>query len=802
MITEYPEKIATLPITPYLDEICTEVKKSKSQFLVLTAETAAGKSTAMPVALLKHFPGKVVMLEPRRLAVLNIASRVSQILDEEVGLTAGYQIHLENKISDKTRFIVLTEAILTRKIQSDPLLEGISVVVIDEFHERSIHADLALAFLKEAIQMRKDLYVIVMSATIDVEKITKYLSAPYFHVPGRQYPVAISYEGNMTPSQAILHELAKKNEVGAILVFLPGIAEIRKTKNELEQAKCDSPIFILHSSISFLEQKKILQLNDKDYKGKRVVILSSAIAETSLTVPGITVVIDSGLSRVNSFNRSAGMETLVTRNESVFNAEQRAGRAGRIGPGRCIRLWNETDVRTTEMPPEIVRTDLTSLVLECAEWGIDCPDKLSWLDEPPSSSWNDAGILLEQLGCVRSENVAEIKWKITPLGKAVLSVGLHPRLACVAISGIYSNQLQETVKLAIKYSSYAAASAAQQKAAEIDLMSRVGKNIKGIARTAKPVSQTRMILSGFPDRIAQLCINTKNAFKDESYYQFPSGRVAALYGTEHPEYIVAPKVDAGEKTGKIYEWEKLTTEEAEDWLNAHASTSLKIEFNESNRKLQKIENLMYGKLIVRTKKISVEKEDYTLAIKQTLAEKGIDWLPLSDKSKNLLLRIQFYIAYEKECADKKRIENKFTSLSKNSEEWLLPFITSVEKGITEELVSSALEWYLESENINKKVPQEIKLSNGKTKKIVYERQNDKIIPVMEVIIQQVFGCMTTPKILGIPVLFKLLSPAKRPLQITDDLENFWKNTWPEICKEMKGRYPKHNWDYKIISLEE
>ena len=356
-----------LPIIPYLDEICCTLKNSSSRFLVLTAETAAGKSTAVPQAILKAFPQSVIMLEPRRLAVLSIANRIAEALGEKVGQTVGYRMHLESKISKETRLEIITEAILTRKLQSDPSLEGISVVIIDEFHERSIHADLALAFLKEAMELRDDLYVIVMSATIETEKVAEYLGskeqpAPVMKIPGRQFPVEIEYSGKISVSSAIITTLRSiKDKKQTILAFLPGIADIRRCKAELEKIGFpneNTELMILHSSITLDEQKKVLSPLKE---GVTRIILSSAIAETSLTVPGVKTVIDSGLSRINRMNISLGMEHLVTENESMFSAEQRAGRAGRLGPGKCIRLWNKNDVRIENTPAEILRSDITSL---------------------------------------------------------------------------------------------------------------------------------------------------------------------------------------------------------------------------------------------------------------------------------------------------------------------------------------------------------------------------------------------------------------------------------------------------------
>ncbi|MBP5283433.1 MAG: ATP-dependent RNA helicase, partial [Treponema sp.] len=305
-------ELSNLPVYPYLDQICENLKSSESRFLVLTAETAAGKSTAVPLALLEHFKGKILMLEPRRLAAIAIADRLSNLLGEETGRTVGYRLHLDTRVSDSTRLEVITEAILTRRLQADPLLEDVNVIVLDEFHERSVHSDLALAFLKETMQLRDDLYVIVMSATINYRSLAEYLGtednpAAVMQIPGRQFPVEIEYKPDLSVAEAVIRELKMTDKANpddktnvrsdTILAFLPGIYEIRKTKSELENyltgVSLYAEILILHSSVPVSEQRKVLRpcLTDSP----RRVILSSAIAETSLTVPGVTVVVDSGL---------------------------------------------------------------------------------------------------------------------------------------------------------------------------------------------------------------------------------------------------------------------------------------------------------------------------------------------------------------------------------------------------------------------------------------------------------------------------------------------------------------------------
>lgn len=812
------ENLSSLPIFPFLNDICENLKNSESRFLVLTAETAAGKSTAVPIALLEQFEGKILMLEPRRLAASAIADRLSDLIGEETGETVGYRLHLDSKISAHTRLEVITEAILTRRLQADPLLEDVNVIVLDEFHERSIHSDLALAFLKETMQIRDDLFVIVMSATIDYRSIAEYLGsrenpAPVMQIPGRQFPVEIEYKPNLSVAQAIFEELEnapqgnKSNQdAGSILSFLPGIYEIRKTKSELENllsnVSSNTEILILHSSVPVSEQRKVLSPK-KDSSSRRV-ILSSSIAETSLTVPGVTIVVDSGLCRMNKMNVSLGMEHLVTENESLFSAQQRAGRAGRVAAGKCVRLWGEHDVRLEQNQPEILRADLTQFVLECAEWGASEIDKLDWLTPPAESAWNTAKFLLENLDCLETheESNGAKSTKITEKGKSVLKLGLHPRLACVALSG--------GAEAVLPFSEYAEAAPEKQKNFLNDLRRRL-KAVNPAQEYAEKASRN-FLFEGFPDRLARISPETQPN-SDRAEYQFPSGRKAWLSREllsqakipSFPTWLVAPKVDAGERTGKIYSFEAVSENQVEEFLKKHAKSEIRTEFTGSsgngdfkNLSVQKKEITAYGAIIIKEKKLPAENEDFALAVCDLVSKKGLNSLPIDSKIEDFLLRTDFYIKSDEKNA--LELQKKFNSLAQNANKWLQPFVRS--QKINAQDIFDALYWYLNGSEIDSKVPLQITLPNGRKRKIKYEKKADgEIQPSLEIIIQQIFGCFETPKILGKPVLLKLLSPASRPLQITEDLENFWTGAWVEICKEMKGRYPKHNWDYRKPDAE-
>ncbi len=800
---DYPEEIYNLPIYPELDKICAQLKDSPSRFMVLTAETAAGKSTALPLALLKHFDGNILMLEPRRIAAVNISSRVADLLGEEIGETSGYQMFMESKVSSRTRFTVITEAILTKKLQNDPSLDGINVVVIDEFHERSVHADLALAFLKETMELRDDLYVIVMSATIETDKLCKYLDCSLYSVKGRQFPVSIEYCGDKNVSDVIKKELRKTtSDDKGILVFLPGIRDIKYVFTQLEPFIDEEKeeLLILHSTISLSEQKNILRGSPT---GKKRIILSSSIAETSITVPDITLVIDSGLSRINTFDPVTQMEHLETVRESQFNADQRSGRAGRTKAGRCLRLWNQTDTLTVSSAPEILRSDLSSVTLECAAWGVSQLENMSFLDNPSPALWNSSINLLKQLGLITNEGTLSAKGQIS------LTLPLSPRLSCVALYGLESGNLDNTVKTSLSYSQYAQHSPEIFNRLKKDIAKKIVNACREFKFTTNSTQSTGLstdnelensLFAGFPDRIARL------VDKDKYTYQFPGLRKAKLQAKDAgsaPEWIIAPTVDRGSDIGVIRDYYPLSAADAMELIKPYLRNKVNVSFVKGSDRIQKIQQTIYGDLVIKDVKLPVEEGDYLMALHSAVRANGYTWLPLSNKTKDFLLRVEFYLqnSFPSESIELIELKNKYDKLSENSEEWLTPFVTGNSK-ISEQIVYDALYYHLNGTVIDKNVPAEIILENNKKRRLVYEENNGQIKPVLEIIIQQIFGCTKTPEVMGVAVKLKLLSPARRPLQITEDLANFWQTSWIEICKEMKGRYPKHNWDYRQIVQEE
>lgn len=667
--------IETLPIYPYLDSIVDALKSSPSHFLVLTAETAAGKSTAVPLALLQSFKGNILMLEPRRIAALAVTRRVAELLGENVGDRVGCVVRMERHTSERTRFTVMTEGVLIRMLQDDPMLEGVDAVVIDEAHERGINTDLALAMLKETVAARGDLCVIVMSATMDATEMASYLGtkqhpAPVLNVPGKRYPVETVYRADTSATDAVLQESERLGRGDAMLVFLPGIKEIKQAERDIAKFVNNADIMVLHSSVPLEEQRRVLS-------------------------------------------------------------------------------------------------------------------------PPKRSAWNAARDTLALMGLL--ERIGD-EYRITPMGKASLQLGLHPRLACVALAGLSPNAsessgngsegeasaLRSAVSCAIDYSDYADSAPRLRHRAEEDLMRR----IKAVDRRMIREAASPFLLAGFPDRLARLD-------EDGVHYRFPSGRVASMRGEAvHGclnEWIVAPEVDAGETEGTVRKWEALQCGAAEVWLDKHAQTVTETQFANGSYKLSVSQVTCYGKIILSRRTVPVTCDVYIDAVCKAVEENGIEWLPLGEAAREFLLRARFYAQHSGEALPDR------DTLRGTPRQWLSPFITGTL--LTESMALDALRYGMDGEAVDRHVPRRIVLPNGTGCKVVYEAIGRSVRPSVEVIIQKAFGCTITPRIMGVPVTFKLLSPARRPLQVTSDIEGFWHSTWRDVAKEMRGRYPKHDWSY-------
>ncbi|MCL2193441.1 MAG: ATP-dependent helicase HrpB [Treponema sp.] len=815
-----------LPLVPHIDTICDSLSRKGS--VVLRADPGSGKSTLVPLALLDRFGGKIVMLEPRRTAVIGIAYRLAELLGESVGGRAGYAVRLERKVSSRTRIEVITEGLLVRRLQANPsMFDGDWTIIFDEFHERSVHTDLALVFVLDLIRMGAKIRLVIMSATMDAGRVADMISAegdtPVIECPGRFFPVEISYnslprkgplgkECAVTLSGILAAELTDAENllspIGDILVFLPGRREIADCACYLKGQGFDKDFDIetLHGSLPLEKQRRIIA---PEKRNRRRVILSTNVAETGLTIPDITLVVDSGYARVQRFHISSGMNRLSLEQISESSAGQRAGRAGRLGPGRCIRLW-AGEARPAETAPEIKRTDISSVVLECLLWGVTKIDELPWPDKPSQAAWESALELLGELGAVDTD-------KPTETGRQMASLGLEPRLARLCIAGrdlgkaslacaaaaILSRQDGDATDLADCLSALRNNEPNSKKAWEstTDLLRRLGHSDFAPWNARDEADIGEMMAIAFPDRIARRrdfndTQSTTVAF-DEGIFRFPSGREARCKTSA--EWLCALEVDSGERTGYIRLAVPVSGETALRALEKRISVEKTVEWNGLVPRL--IETKKAGRILLGEKRRPCHREELISFIPTMLREQGLSVLPWNENRrapKRLLERIRFYVVQGTGASSWND-----ESLVDTASQWIGPYVWG-ESGATQkathrggiitaealcDALASRLGWE-EKRKMDKLVPDSFALPSGRKRPPIDYGSSE---PIVRLRLQDAFGVSGPCTVMGAPIVFHLLSPADRPIQITSDLDGFWTGSYPEIRKEMRGRYPKHNW---------
>ncbi len=796
--------------------VISEVKKGlgNQNTLIIKAPTGAGKSTLLPLALLEEewLQGKkIIMLEPRRLAAKTVAVRMADMLGERVGQTVGYRIRFEQKISDKTKIEVLTEGILTRRIHQDNLIEDVGLIIFDEFHERSIHADLAMAFSKE-IQgvLREDLRILVMSATINLSELAQRLNAVEVESKGRMYPVEVHYEGDsdwkILPE--MIHQTLKKaikKQAGDVLVFLPGQGEIKKCEEVLRRSLTDLKITPLYGQLSPSKQFAAIM---PDKEGRRKIILATNIAETSLTVQGIKIVIDSGFQRVARFNPKTGLSRLETVIISKESADQRKGRAGRLSDGVCYRLWSKTShSRMKEQAtPEIEQADLTSLVLDLAKWGIQEVNQLFWVTPPPFGNLQKAKKILEELGAIESG-------KITSHGLDLHKFPTHPRISQMMIQAKDIGQLG----LATDIAPLLEEKDPFPPKSGIDINLRIealrrfrieGKGGKAFARLEKLAEQYRnmfdigpdngsiddhdtglLIASAYPERIAS------SRPGNNAQFQLANGKLAAAGHQDdlsHEPWLAVAHVAEREHSGKIFMaspinpkdlLSKVITKEVVKWDTEHGGLIAK-------------EEMRIGSIVLKSTPIQNPNPDKLIgAITDAIADKGRQLLDWNKEVIQLLYRVN---SLRKWNPSLKLPEYSIEALLASNKEWITPYLSEVKK--PQDLRRIDLKEILffglplkQQKNIDTFTPSKVKLPNGTFAKLEYQENSSE--PVLAVPLQRCFGMTQTPKVneKKIKVLMHLLSPGFKIVQITNDLESFWKNTYFEVRKELRIRYKKHKW---------
>jgi ATP-dependent helicase HrpB len=803
-----------LPILDILPQIKESLRANNT--VILQAPPGAGKSTALPPALLNEswLQGKkIIMLEPRRLAARSVASRIAFLLEENAGETAGYRIRFENKVSINTRIEVVTEGILTRMLQQDNTLEGVGLVIFDEFHERSLHADLALALCRE-IQgvLRDDLKILVMSATLDEEKLSSILgNAPVISSQGRQYPVTLKYinpEPNLPVSANVARAVLKalRSEEGDLLVFLPGAGDIHRCAELIETEASGICICPLYGDLPPQKQQEAIM---PDQYGRRKIVLSTSIAETSLTIEGIKVVIDSGYSRVPRFDPNTGLTKLETIKVTKDAADQRAGRAGRLGPGICYRLWAEGSHQhlIPHRKPEILEADLAPMMLELAQWGVHDLKTLSWLTPPPAGAVSQAKELLTQLDAL-SEN------KITPKGKKMLSLPTHPRIAHMLLEGEAEGNIALATDVAALLderdpmtreagSNLALRIEALRKWRKKEYMQADKNVLERVERAALswrknfnintdnshfPEHQAgKLLAAAYPERIAK---KTEHA-----RYRLANGRIAKIQ--EHDPlasemWITAAHLDGGNHEAKIHLAAPL---DPADLIHLSLEQDV-ISWDSAKGILVTRREKRIGSIVMESSPIERVSEEQKIQILcEAIRDEGINMLPWTEEIidwKNRILNVKTW------RPDEDWPDLSDQHLLNTLEDWLSPYLKNVRKREDfKKLELSAillglLSWE-QSQKLEKLAPAKMEVPTGSM--ITLKYQADGSPPVLAVRLQEVFGLLDTPTVNEgkTKVMMHLLSPGYRPVQVTQDLRSFWTNTYSEVRKDLRARYSKHHW---------
>mgnify|MGYP002398979800 CR=1 FL=1 len=825
--------MTSYPIDDILPELTAAIREHPA--VMLQAPPGSGKTTRVPLALLDVMPpqsGRIIMLESRRIAAVSAARWMAKTLGEEIGQTLGYSIRFDSRVSKSTRIEVVTEGILTRRILANPDLAGVAMVIFDEFHERSLQADLALALCLDIRRgLREDLKILVMSATLDGGPVSALLDgAAIITSHGQAYPVEERYCGD-NPDQHItvrmtnLVQKALRETSGDILAFLPGAGEIRAVKDALaetlkDKAMGDISLHPLYGDLPFEAQERAIL----PAPGRKIV-LATNIAETSLTIEGVRVVIDGGLTRRIQYDPATGMNRLVTVTVSQAQAKQRQGRAGRLGPGVSYRLYSQHTFQSLIpfAPPEIAISDLASLVLDLAAWGVYDPSLLSWLDPPPPSSFRAARDLLQGLDALDANG------SITPVGQAMAHLPLHPRLSrlllraaelrCPSLGADLAALLSERDIIRHSGSSFTQRTYGVDLGYRLELLRqwRQEKKLTGEAdalalravdRTAHQLRRLtgkaheasgketgsmipRLLLCAFPDRIA------KRRDDDGSRYVLRQGRGIRLSAKTIPAgspYIIAVVVDKGEKAeGTVHMAEPLSEELIREELGDEIETVRRVEWDKLEGRIVAILEERLGEITLSSKQVNPSEEEIVLLLCEAIRSKTVK-ITFSREAKTLQARVHLM---QQTFPEESWPDLSEETLLSAPEDWLLPWLSGVRNAqqlaalnigpaLTEKLT------WDQRRLLNDRAPVTIEAPSGHSIPIDYVAGD---IPVLAVKLQEMFGLADTPAIAGgrVKLLLHLLSPARRPVQITQDLKQFWNTGYPQVKKELKGRYPKHPW---------
>jgi ATP-dependent helicase HrpB len=813
------------PITPLLPEIVASLAERPR--LVLEAPPGAGKTTQVPLALLEAdwlAGGRIVMLEPRRIAARAAAGFMASQLGEDVGETVGYRIRFESRVGPRTRIEVVTEGILGRMIQDDPSLDGVSVIIFDEFHERHLPGDLGAALaLDVQASLRPDLRLLVMSATLDGDRIAQWLDAPRITSPGRSYPVTIVHppaRAQETVEQHLARTVlqALRETTGDVLAFLPGRREIERARGLLERQGDDMEIVALHGELSLSEQQFALTPADA---GTRRVVLATNLAESSVTLPGIRAVVDAGQAREPRFDPASGFTRLETVTISQASADQRAGRAGRVAEGTAYRLWPQSRRLEPSRTAEIEQAELSGLALELGGWG---SDDLPWLDAPPAGAMAQARDLLRRLGAFDDAS------SITSLGREMLALGATPRLAAAALRAppelraLVADLLALTEArsplrgelgrtddfrqrvAALHMWRDGGARAARAGSADVGALAAIEKASSGWRRrlnvrtAASGVPDSHavgdLLVHAFPDRVAR---------RDESQpmrYQLANGRGARLHESSalHGEpWIVILDLRLEARDSLVYAAAPFDPAVLERDHADRFVTERVLRWDDARGIAEAFEERRFDALMISRKPMPVQGDDALPALLAAIRARGIDALPWSENARDLRTRIAAIRLWRPEFG-MPDVSND--GLLRTLETWLSPYLSGKRRleALQAADLSNALAAMLDYEQrkqLDAHAPEALKVPSGMVRRLEYGARDDDpgAPPVLAVKLQELFGLADTPRVGDgrVAVMLHLLSPGGRPIQVTQDLAGFWNRTYPEVKKELKGRYPKHPW---------
>jgi len=763
---------APLPIDPFLPDIVAAVRRDRA--LVLSAPPGAGKTTRVPPALVAD--GPAIVLQPRRIAARSIARRIAVEQGWTIGREVGWHVRFERQFGDRTQVLVATEGILTARLQQDPLLSGFRTIVLDEFHERSLHADLGLALGRQAWLANGDLRMVVMSATLDTARVASFLGGcPVIEVPGRLHPVDLAYQPGEGLAAAVAAALTATS--GQVLSFLPGAPEIRRALPDVRaRVGPDVDVIELHGSLDSMEQDAAIQPSDR-----RRVILATNIAETSLTVPGVTAVVDTGLHKVARYDPARAIDSLETERITADAAEQRAGRAARLAPGIVRRLWDACDRLRPHREPEIARVDLAPTILDLIAWGGD-PRAFEWYEAPPDGAIDAAVALLERLGAI--ETRTSLKARTTSLGNELRKLPLHPRLARILVEARGSREAVAACALISErhYLTPRTASTTSDLLSAIDLWAQVPRHVhrvadeigrifeRGGSRGSKGSTSRggedmfrRAILAGYPDRVAQ------RRAPNSPRVLLASGHGAVVgpeSGVRDGEFLVAIDVTAGRRGEQSEARIRVASRVEREWLEPDAQ-EVEHRFDEEHGAVRATRIDRYGALVLAERPW---KRDPAAAAR--LLTEAYFARPLPPDAERFVRRLRFAGL----DADLAPLVREAASRATRLDE-VDPF-DALPQRVRGELARLA--------------PDGIVVPSRSTAPLEY-RDDGTVSAAVK--LQELFGLAETPR-LGPrhePVVFELLAPNGRPVQVTRDLRSFWERTYPEVRKELRARYPKHPW---------